>query len=55
MKDVKTADQLRREITYFVSQAKRTTSKDRIRRARVAVRVREKLLTAAVKREAGIQ
>jgi len=51
MTDVKTAEQLRSEIAYFAARIQQTTSKDRIRRAHVAIRKREKLLVAAVTRE----
>jgi hypothetical protein len=49
---MKTPEQLRREIAYFAAQLQRTTSPDRIRRAHVAIRVRERQLVEAVKAEA---
>lgn len=49
MRDPKTPEQLKREIAYFAGLIKRTTSSDRIRRAHVAIRLREQELTVAIK------
>jgi len=47
MKNPKTPEQLEREIGYYVTQLSRTRSPDRIRRAHVAIRVRERQLQRA--------
>jgi hypothetical protein len=44
----KTLDQLKREIAYYAGLIQRTTSRDRIRRAHIAIRVRERQLKAAL-------
>lgn len=43
----KTAAQLTAEIAYYAAQLQRTTSADRIQRALVAIRIRERLLLEA--------
>lgn len=50
MRDPKTPDQLRREIAYYAAILQRTTSADRIQRAHIAIRKRERLLEAALRR-----
>lgn len=52
IKNPKTAEQLRSEIGYYSQRLQQTRSPDRIRRAHVAIRRREKLLTQALEREA---
>lgn len=49
MSDPKTPEQLRREIAYFAGLLTRTTSPDRITRAHVAIRKRERQLEDALK------
>jgi hypothetical protein len=44
MRDPKTADQLQREIAYFAGLIRRTTSRDRQRRAHRALALRQRLL-----------
>lgn len=48
---MKTAEALRREIAYFSGQLLRTTSRDRIRRAHVAIRKREAQLQDVLRAE----
>lgn len=43
----KTPEQLQHEIAYYARQLTRTTSADRIQRALVAIRVRERQLLEA--------
>jgi hypothetical protein len=45
--EAKTPEQLVREIAYFAAALQRTTSADRIRRAHVSIRKRERLLVEA--------
>jgi len=49
VRNQKTPAQLKREIAYFAGQIVRTTSRDRIRRCHVAIRVREKQLELALR------
>jgi hypothetical protein len=49
MKDPKTPTQLRQEIQYFIEQIARLTSRDRIRRCRVAIRRRKRQLVEALR------
>lgn len=44
---LKTPAQLLREIEYYAAVLKRTTSADRIERAHIAIRIRERQLTEA--------
>lgn len=48
MKDQKTPEQLRKEITYYAGQIKRTKSVDRIQRAHQAIAKRERQLVIAI-------
>ncbi len=46
----KTPDELRREIAYYAGILKTTTSRDRLRRAHVAIQTRERALADAIRR-----
>jgi len=48
--DTKTPEQLRREIAYYAGILKQTTSPDRLRRAHVAIRTRERALQHVVEK-----
>jgi hypothetical protein len=49
MRDPKTPEQLKREIAFFASVIQRTTSPDRIERAHIAIRRRERELAIALR------
>jgi hypothetical protein len=52
-KNPKTPEQLKREIAYFSGVIHRLTSRDRIRRAHVAIKVRERQLAVALRVQYG--
>lgn len=54
MAEIKTSEQLKREIAYHVQRLKNTKSADRIHRAHVAIRKHERPFEEAIKREAGV-
>jgi len=50
MRDQKTIAQLKREIAYYSGILQRTTSRDRIRRAHIAIRLREDAIQQLLRR-----